>query len=75
MVIVSIYINQASVNDVMEEIITPGAAQLALEKENKKKEAKMMKKPSSANRRYDREDEAGEDRTGESRDAQKARSS
>ena len=53
----------------MEEIITPGAAKLALEKENKK----MMKRPSSANRRYDREDETGEDRTGESRDAQKAR--
>jgi hypothetical protein len=42
------------------------------EEKVKVKEKNILKKPSSANRRFDRADELGEDRTGESRDPQKA---
>ena len=60
---------QASIDDVMDEIITPGAAKLIAEK----KAAAIRKRPSSANRKFDKDDESGDDRTGEPRDPQKAK--
>ena len=59
---------QASIDDVMDEIITPGAAMLIAEKK-----AEIRKRPSSANRKFDKDDESGDDRTGEPRDPQKAK--
>ena len=55
--------------ETMDEIITPGAAKLLKEKAQKG----VKKKPSGANRKFDRADEEEENRMGEPRDAQKAR--